>query len=142
MITVEISTRGLQFEEVAQHLSGPLRQKLLEKLTDIAYASAFFNAPWLTGRLAQSIIKEIGDGEARIAALAPYAIYVVNGTAPHEIKPRNARVLCFKAGGKMIFTPVVHHPGTKPNPFMQEAVENARNNVDKTFGELWLEMLS
>ena len=142
MISVEVSTSGLEFDEVAQKLSGPLRQKLIEKLSDVAYASAFFGAPWRTGRLAGSIVKEVGDGEASIQALAPYAAYVVNGTAPHEIRSVNARVLAFEVGGKMVFTALVQHPGTKPNPFMQRAVEDARSKAEESFAELWLEMLS
>ena len=43
--------------------------------------------------------------------------------------------------GKMIFTPIVHHPGTKPNPFIQNALEQAQNKVDVTFAELWLELV-
>jgi hypothetical protein len=142
MITVEISTHGLEFDEVSQKLSGPLRQKLLERLANIAYEKAFFGAPWRTGKLAGSIVKEVGDGEASIHALAPYAVYVVNGTAPHEIRPTNARVLAFEAAGKMVFTAIVHHPGTQPNPFMQNAAEYARSKADETFADLWLEMLS
>jgi hypothetical protein len=87
-------------------------------------------------------VKEIGDGEASIQALAPYAVYVVEGTAPHEIRPVNASVLAFEVAGRMVFTPLVRHPGTKPNPFMQRAVEDARSKVDEVFAELWLEMLS
>lgn len=86
-------------------------------------------------------MKEIGDGEASIQALAPYAMYVVKGTAPHEIRPVNASVLAFEVGGKMVFTPLVHHPGTKPNPFMQRAVEDARSKVDDVFAEVWLELI-
>jgi hypothetical protein len=142
VISVEISTNGLEFQDVMQHLSGSLRQKLIAKLADVAYASAFYRAPWRTGRLAQSIVKEVGEEEARIAALAPYALYVVCGTAPHEIRPANAQVLAFSISGKMVFAPLVHHPGTKPNPFLQEAVDEARSKVDETFAELWLEMLS
>lgn len=142
MITVEVSTHGLEFDEVVKNLSGPLRQKLIEKLADVAYASAFYGAPWLTGRLAQSISKEISDGEATISALAPHAKFVVFGTAPHEIKPINARKLVFNAGGKLIFASLVHHPGSKPNPFMQNAVEDARSKAEEIFAKLWLEMLS
>lgn len=87
-------------------------------------------------------MKEIGDGEASVQALAPYAMYVVKGTAPHEIRPVNASVLAFMVGGRMVFTPLVRHPGTKPNPFMQRAVEDARSKVEETFAELWLELLS
>jgi len=142
MISVEVSTYGLEFDEVAQKLSGPLRQKLVEKLADIAYASAFFGAPWRTGKLAGSIVKEVSEGEASIQALAPYAVYVVNGTAPHEIRPVNARVLAFEAGGKLVFTSLVQHPGTRPNPFMQKAAEDARSKAEEAFANLWLEMLS
>ncbi len=142
MISVEVSTRGLEFEEVAKYLSGPMRQKLMEKLSDIAYVSAFYGAPWRTGRLAQSIVKEVGEGEAKISALAPHAAFVVYGTAPHEIRPVNARVLAFDAKGKLVFASLVRHPGTKPNPFMQKGVDAARGKVDETFAQLWLEMLS
>ena len=39
----------------------------------------------------------------------------------------------FMVAGKMIFTPIVHHPGTKPNPFMQNALEQAQSKVDADF---------
>ena len=140
--SVEVSTRGLEFDEVASKLSSKLKQKLIEKLADIAYSSAFFGAPWKTGKLAQSIVKEIGDGEASIQALAPHAVYVVKGTAPHEIRPVNATCLAFEApGGGMVFAQLVHHPGTKPNPFMERAAEDARSKVDEVFAELWLELV-
>jgi hypothetical protein len=131
----------LEFDEVASKFSKELRQKLVEKLADMAYASAFFGAPWKTGKLAGSIVKEMGDGEASIQALAPHAMYVVKGTAPHEIRPVNASVLAFEVSGKMVFTPLVRHPGTKPNPFMQRAVEDARSKVDEAFAELWPELV-
>ena len=115
---------------------------MIEKLADVAYASAFFGAPWKTGKLAGSIVNEIGDGEASIQALAPHAVYVEKGTRPHEIRPVNASVLAFEIAGRMVFTPIIRHPGTKPNPFMQRAVEDARSKVDEVFAKLWLEMLS
>jgi HK97 gp10 family phage protein len=138
---VEVSTRGLEFDEVAEKLSKELRQKLIEKLADIAYAAAFWGAPWRSGKLAGSIVKEVVDGEASIGALASYAVYVVKGTAPHEIRPVNASVLAFEVEGGMVFTPLVRHPGTKPNPFMQRAVDAAREKVEETFAELWLELI-
>ncbi len=142
MIEVEVTTRGLEFDEVASKFNKELKQKLIEKLADIAYASAFFRVPWSTGNLAQSIVKQIGEGEASIQALAPYVPYVIFGTAPHEIRPRNASCLVFKAhSGELVFTQLVRHPGTKPNPFMQKAVEDARSKVEETFAELWGELI-
>ena len=142
MIEVEVSTHGLKFDEVVNKLSMGLRQKLIEKLVDIAYASAFFGAPRRTGKLAQSLVKEVGDGEASIQALAPYAVYVAKGTAPHEIRPVNASCLAFEApGGGMVFTGLVRHPGTKPNLFMERAAEDARSKAEEVFDELWLELV-
>lgn len=142
MIEIEVSTCGLEFDEVAEKLSGPLKQKLVERLADIAWAAAFYGAPWKTGKLAQSIVKDVGVGEAQIQALAPYAMYVVKGTAPHEIRPINASCLAFEApGGGMVFTRLVRHPGTKPNPFMERAAEEARSKAEEVFAELWLELI-
>jgi hypothetical protein len=130
----------LQFSEVAGKLSRELRQKLIERLADVAWASAFYGAPWRSGRLAGSIVKEVGDGEAEIQALAPYAVFVEKGTAAHEIRPVNASVLAFEAAGKMIFTAIVRHPGTKPNPFMERAAEDTRSKAEAAFADLWLEL--
>jgi HK97 gp10 family phage protein len=141
LITVEVSTGGLEFDEVAESLSKDLKQKLVKKLADIAYAAAFWGAPWKTGKLAGSIVKDVSEDEASINALASYAVFVVKGTAPHEIRPVNASVLAFEAGGGVVFTRLVRHPGTKPNPFMQRAVEAAREKVDVAFAELWLELI-
>lgn len=87
-------------------------------------------------------MKEVGDSEATISVNAPYAWYVVKGTAPHEIRPVNASCLAFEAvGGGMVFTQLVHHPGTRPNPFMERAAEDTLSKVDEVFAELWLELV-
>jgi len=138
---VEVSTRGLQFNSVLDILSKELKQKLIERLADVAWSSAFYGAPWRTGRLAGSIIKEVGDGEAEVQALAPYAVFVDKGTAPHEIRPVNASVLAFEAAGEMVFTRLVRHPGTKPNPFMERAAEDTRSKAKAGFADLWLELI-
>ena len=141
MISFEVNTEGLEFDAVAEKLSGKLKTKLVEKLLDVAYAAAFWGAPWKTGHLAGSIVKEVEEGEASLKALASYAVYVEKGTAPHEIRPVNASILAFEVNGRMIFTPLVNHPGTKPNPFMAAAVQAAREKVEEIFADLWLEEL-
>ncbi len=140
MITVEVSARGLKFDEIAAKFSKDLRQRLIERLADAAWSSAFYGAPWRSGRLAGSIVKEVGDSEAEIQALAPYAVFVELGTAPHEMRPVNASVLAFEAGGKMVFTSLVRHPGSKPNPFMERAAEDTRSRSEAVFADLWLEL--
>ena len=60
---------------------------------------------------------------------------------PHEIRPVNGKVLAFKVAGKMIFTPIVHHPGTRANPFLERAVDEASGKVESVFADLWLELV-
>ena len=142
MIEFNVSSSGMELNELAQKLSGPLKQKLIERLTDIAFAATFWGAPVRTRYLASTIYKQVSDGEGVVGVAASYAKAVVEGTAPHEIRPANGSVLVFMVAGKKVFTPIVHHPGTKPNPFMQNALEEAQSKVDATFAELWLELVS
>jgi len=77
------------------------------------------------GRLRDSIRYEretFGGGlTMRWTANVPYARYVIDGTAPHEIRPVAARALHW--GGKPgVFAKVVHHPGTQPNDFPEKAL--------------------
>jgi hypothetical protein len=141
VIEFSVTSSGLEFDELAQKLSGPLKQKLIERVTDIAFASAFWGAPVKTGYLASTIYKQVSDGEGVVGVAASYAKAVVEGTAPHEIRPANGEVLAFMIAGKMVFTHIVHHPGTKPNAFMQNVLEQAQSKVDSTFAELWLELV-
>lgn len=74
----------------------------------------------------------------RQANTANYAAAVHNGSAPHEIQAVNARFLRFtpsapvaaagSGGGRYptggpVFRAVVHHPGTKPRPWLLMAAE-------------------
>ena len=139
-VEVEVSTRGLEFEETAKRLDPQLRGLLVERLAEIAYFEAFYGAPWKSGNLARSILKEVEDDHAVIRVLARYGIYVVAGTAPHVIRPAGASCLAFRAkSGDMVFTRLVRHPGTKPNPFLEEAAEKTRGQVNAVFADLFFE---
>lgn len=54
-----------------------------------------------------------------VISMLDYALYVEFGTAPHIIRPVNAKALHWKAGGKDVFAQEVRHPGTRPNPFIR-----------------------
>lgn len=80
-----------------------------------------------TGRLrASGKIKKAGwfslRPKATIVFDVDYAAFVNDGTAPHIIRPRNARVLRFVVGGQVVYARVVHHPGTRANPFLDRAL--------------------
>lgn len=93
-------------------------------------------APVQTGRLRSSIHAEpkftFRGPTVRVSADVNYATFVENGTAPHLIRPRTAKALKFKIGGRTVYAKVVHHPGTKAVHFMAKAVREVgiRNGYD------------
>ena len=142
-LEVEASTRGLTFEEAANRFDSKLLGLLIDRLAEIAYFEAFYGAPWKSGNLARSIVKEVEADSAVIRVLARYGIYVVGGTAPHVIRPAGASCLAFRArSGEIVFTRLVRHPGTKPNPFLERAAEKTRDQVDAVFADLFQELIS
>jgi len=109
---------------------------LVKKAADYAYALMSAKAPVRSGRLLGSIREQVRGLEATVGPTVPYAIYVEYGTRPHEIRPVYASVLRFKIEGKVVFTPIVHHPGTRAQPFMRETAEATRLKIP----ELWKEV--
>jgi HK97 gp10 family phage protein len=78
-----------------------------------------------TGALKRSLGVRVEGDRVIVGPLDnPYAAYVEFGTAPHEIRPKNPDgVLRFQINGRWVFAKVVHHPGTKPEPFVRPAFE-------------------
>ena len=121
MFEVEVSSRGLELSVVADKFSVEVAQRFIERFADQTEVIMFFEAPW----------KSVGP-------IVLYAGYIETGTAPHEIRPIRARVLAFKGTeGKMVFAPVVHHPGTKPNPFMHRTLEQVESKASAVFTDVW-----
>lgn len=84
-------------------------------------------APVDTGRLRASGRTEFRRlwtlrPEVRIIFDTDYASFVNDGTRPHVIRPRTAQALRFVVGGRVVFARVVHHPGTRPRPFLDRAL--------------------
>ena len=89
-------------------------------------------APVITGNLqGATSIDNLSDYEKRIfvdEGIAPYAIYVIKGTKPHDIYPVNAKALYWPGAEHPV--KVVHHPGTEANDYFSTGVENARPAID------------
>jgi hypothetical protein len=103
-------------------------QAILAKFTTAA------TVPVKTGYLVQNWGFDIGQFQARWYPKASYAPYVEFGTKPHIIRPVKARVLANKATGQ-IFGTLVHHPGTKANPFLERIILAAQPDIDTLFGQ-------
>jgi HK97 gp10 family phage protein len=84
-------------------------------------------APVDTGRLRASIRVEARRtlGLRTVYTIGSdvyYAPYVNDGTRPHTIRPRRGKALRFTIGGRVVYARVVHHPGTRPRPFLDRAL--------------------
>jgi hypothetical protein len=101
-------------------------QAILAKFTTAA------TVPVKTGYLVQNWAFEIGNLQARWYPRASYAPFVEFGTGPHIIKAVNKRVLANVQTGQ-VFGPVVHHPGTKANPFMERIVAASQPDIESLF---------
>lgn len=85
-----------------------------------------------TGNLEDSIKAETSGLRGRVyvdMAQAPYGRYVIDGTRPHDIMAKRAKALEFGDH----FSKKVHHPGTQPDDFMDEAEESVRGQIDAVF---------
>jgi hypothetical protein len=49
-------------------------------------------------------------------------------------------VLAFPGGqlGGMVFAAVVNHPGTQPNPYLQLAAQDTREQALEIFHQVWI----
>jgi hypothetical protein len=135
---VEVSCRGLELSVVSERFPVEIASKLIERLAQETEAAMFFEAPWRSGKLAQSINRQVEGISAKVSPLVPYAMYVEMGTSPHEIRPIHSSVLAFKStDGKLIFSSLVNHPGTKANPFMHRTAEQIKRKAPEIFASIW-----
>jgi HK97 gp10 family phage protein len=135
-IEVQVSQRGLDLSLFADKVDEKLLPGLVKKAADYAYALMSAKAPVRSGRLLGSIREQVRGLEATVGPTVPYAIYVEYGTRPHEIRPVYASVLRFKIEGKVVFTSIVHHPGTRAQPFVRETAEVTKQKIPELWDEI------
>lgn len=76
-----------------------------------------------TGELEDKLVTvQQSPTRGRLFNTAGHAQFINDGTAPHKISAKNARSLMFQRGGQTFFRRVVNHPGTKPRPFIPQAM--------------------
>jgi HK97 gp10 family phage protein len=85
------------------------------------------------GTLRQSISSRMeGRIRAVVESRAKYSSYVDQGTRPHTITVSNRKVLANRRTGQ-IFGRVVHHPGTRAQPFFTNAVKDNEGFINNEF---------
>lgn len=142
-------------EQVAAFLRSPegdvgrLMISLATRVQDLAKAYVGYDARKPSGEeggahLRDTIVKRIVETPNGITVYVgsdhPIALLHHTGTRAHMIYPREPRtigsdgkahggILAFEVDGHLVFATVVHHPGTKPNPYLTRPLEIVMNSV-------------
>jgi hypothetical protein len=74
-------------------------------------------------------VSRIGAARAVVGTNITYARYVIEGTQPHKISPRDKSALFWK-GADHPFRSVMH-PGTRANPFPEQALSSQAGAIDR-----------
>ena len=141
-IQIEVQQRGLELKLFATAVHDKLLPKIVKVAVEYGYATMISRVPVRSGELMGSIEKHVQGLHGSVRPTVPYAIYVEYGTAPHIIQPIFSRVLAFEVEGRMIFTPIVRHPGTKPQPFVRKTAEDVREKISELWKDLFDEEVS
>lgn len=101
-----------------KYIDGRLNRTIIRAKKDVGVKS---------GALRASIFStHVGSpGGQRGAVIAPlsYALAHHEGTRPHIIRASSAPKLVFMSGSRLIRTPIVKHPGTRPNRFLSKNLD-------------------
>ena len=62
-----------------------------------------------------------------------YALFVLFGTKPHSIKPKDKKALRFTSVNQFVFAKGVEHPGYKGDNFLEDGVQDTFKKIDKLF---------
>jgi hypothetical protein len=101
------------------------------------YEEVARRTPVRTGRLRETLFARVEGGgvTARgvVGFTADYARPVEEGARPHVIRPRRAKVLRFVVGGRVVFAPIVNHPGSRGAHMLREGAQAAAPRVRRIF---------
>lgn len=141
----EMRALGNRFEWVteavlrAEMLRGPVGDEL-KKQTPVAKKTIKGVEP---GYLRDNIRSDVRAGAGSVALIystdVDYAGFIVDGTGPHAILPRDAAVLHWTDTdtGEEVFRRRVWHPGTQPNDFPGRTADEMLPLVESAFGTIF-----
>ena len=69
------------------------------------------------------------SGIGLLISMVIYGKYVEFGTPPHTIKPSEKEALKFKGDEGDVIVKKIEHPGTRPNPFIRNTINNKLKKI-------------
>ncbi len=136
-VIAEIKIEGIEetakaFGRLPEEFTNVIDKALSDGIIRISN-TAKEKCPYRTGTLRRSIIFQKGTEllEYLCGTDVNYAEAVEYGSSPHLIVPRFKKVLRFKINGEDIFSRFVQHPGTAPQPFLEPALFENEDIINK-----------
>jgi HK97 gp10 family phage protein len=144
MISLSIDSREMQrFINNIDKFEASKQEAIRKEIARASYSiqkQAKEEAPFKKGFLRNSIdvIIKAGGVTGQVIVKRNYGIFVHEGTRPHDIYPRNGKVLAWRSiisqsiktkrnkYSNWVYASKVHHPGTKANPFLARAADKER----------------
>lgn len=114
-----------RFQRLLTAVGGPgdrLLRRRADQVADLARRNAASHGSIPAG----IVVGPVRDGSITVESTHPATLYVHNGTRPHQIRPRTREYLRFEVGGRVVYAKVVNHPGYRGNPFLTDALRDAR----------------
>lgn len=111
------------YKELTKSPNGEVGRYLTVVAAKLKYL-AKYQAGRKTGALMNSINYRLTrDSRGLVAVVGSdnrVALMHHQGTRPHIIVPRRAQTLRFYSHGRIVYSKLVHHPGTKPNRYLTD----------------------
>lgn len=128
---MEFVLHRLAYDELTRSPTGDVGEYLRKRaitLQSLARAQVGVD----TGALKVSIrYKVVRDGKGLVATVGSnnrIALMHHNGTRPHFIRPRRAQTLRFYSHGRIVYSQLVFHPGTRPNKYLTDNLSRVVRN--------------
>ncbi len=128
-----------------RELSDDIRKTVIRKLSQVAYDESRKGGEIhvKTGKLQRALYNR-QRGEGRAVGIDPvrafYGIFVLLGTRPHKIFPKDKKVLRWPKDGKFIFAKSVNHSGYRGDNYLfrggDEAIKQFRSIVEEATKEV------
>lgn len=136
-IAIKVSIPNLPALEEAlrnyPQIAAPILDKAVRTGTVELFGQVQRATPVRSGALRETLEMAFGTLWGAIRPTRYYAVYVHQGTGPHDIYPKAGKALYWPGAAHPVR--MVHHPGTRANPFLVTAANAGQQKVFSIFAK-------
>lgn len=130
-----------QVREEVLRIPQSLEREVILQMSQVAYDEIQREADkhTVSGALFDSVYNRQVDGGREVGhdpKRAPHARWVVFGSRPHVIKPKERKALRWPSGDRFAFARAVNHPGYSGDDYMTRGADAALNRFYQIVNDL------